>query len=87
MRERRAVSSFFFDRFTLIKRLPPDGWIGDEPVLTRVSFSRECSLVFLCDVEPPPGAELNMLWSEGAVICNYWAFLMEALTAASVLLS
>ena len=72
MRERRAVSSFFFERLTLMRRLPPLGWVGEDPVFTRVSFSREdYSLVFfLCD-EEPLGTELNILLSAltAALVC------------------
>ena len=67
MRERRAVSSFFFDRLTLIRRLPPAGWVGEELVLTLVSFSSDCSLVLRCEDEAP-GAELYKPWSAALLV-------------------
>ena len=51
MRERRAVSSFFLERLTFIKRLP--GGCEDELVPIPGSFSMLASLVLSFEEEPP----------------------------------
>ena len=51
IRERRAVSSFFLERLTFIRRLP--GGCEDEFVFIVGSFSMLASLVLTFDEEPP----------------------------------
>ena len=62
--ERRAVSSFFFERLTLIRRLPVLCY-GEEFEFTRASFSREGSLD-LCLGLVTVAPVLNMLASVGS---------------------
>ena len=81
MRERRAVSSFFLDRLTLIRRLPG----GSDCEFCVAVVSLICSILWSLVLRREglvPDTKGSPLFRPSS-----YAFLIEALTAASVLLS